>query len=112
MGGSRGGDRRTGHPPPPPPPEKSQKYRVSLQYWSGSPENHKTTEPAFNVGPSSAHQRNAILMAFRWRANDGPIKAVFGLSIPHQLQKNVIKFGPHLTKLSGSAYDAFTFAMW
>ena len=24
-------------------------------------------------GPSSAHQRNAILMAFRWRANGGPI---------------------------------------
>ena len=24
-------------PPPPPPPEKSQKYRVSYKYWSGSP---------------------------------------------------------------------------
>ena len=24
-------------------------------------------------GPSSACQRNAILMAFRWRADDGPI---------------------------------------
>ena len=35
------------------PPEKSQKYRVSYQYWSGSPENHKATKPAFNVGPSS-----------------------------------------------------------
>ena len=23
-------------------------------------------------GPSSARQRNAILMAFRWRADDGP----------------------------------------
>ena len=23
-------------------------------------------------GPSSARQRNAIYMAFRWRANDGP----------------------------------------
>ena len=23
-------------------------------------------------GPSSAHQRNAIKMAFRWRADDGP----------------------------------------
>ena len=39
------------------PPEK--KYRVSLQYWSGSPENHKAFRPAFNVGPSSARQRNA-----------------------------------------------------
>ena len=35
----------------PPPPEKSQKYRVSLQYWSGSPKNHKATKPAFNGGP-------------------------------------------------------------
>ena len=23
-------------------------------------------------GPSSARQRNAIIMAFRWRADDGP----------------------------------------
>ena len=29
-----------------------EKYRVSYQYWSGFPENHKTTKPAFNVGPS------------------------------------------------------------
>ena len=33
------------------PPEKSQKYRVSKQYRYG---------PAFNVGPPSARQRNAI----------------------------------------------------
>ena len=38
-----------------PPPEKSQK-----QYWFGSPENNKAAKPAFNVGPSSAHQRNII----------------------------------------------------
>ena len=31
------------------------------------------TKPAFNVGPSSARQRNAILMAFRWRADGGPL---------------------------------------
>ena len=53
------GDRGSG-PPPPPPPEKSQKYRISLQYWTGSPGILKTTKPAFNVGPSSARQRNAI----------------------------------------------------
>ena len=40
--------------------EKSQKYMVSYQYWSRFPENHKATETAFNVGPSSARQRNAI----------------------------------------------------
>ena len=53
-----------------------------LQYWPGSSENHKTTKPAFNVGSSSARQRNAITMAFRWRADDGPFIAVFGSSIP------------------------------
>ena len=68
-----GGDRGSG-----PPPEKSQKYRVPLQYWSG---NHKATKPAFNVGPSSACQRNAISMVFRWHANDGPLIVVFGSSL-------------------------------
>ena len=33
MGGSRGGGRGSG----PPLPEKSQHYKVSQQYWSGSP---------------------------------------------------------------------------
>ena len=74
MGGSVGGQGGM-------PPEKSQKYRVSKQYWSGSPENHDTTNPAFNVWPSSARQRNAILMAFRWWADDGPFIAVFGAYI-------------------------------
>ena len=40
-------------------------------------ENHKATQPAFNVGTSSARQRNAILMAYRWRADDGPLIVVF-----------------------------------
>ena len=68
--------------PPPPPTEKSQKERVSLQYWSDSKENHKATKAAFNVGPSSARQRNAISIAFRWQTDDGPFIAVFGSSIP------------------------------
>ena len=37
MHGSRGGSRT------PPPPEKSQKYRIFLQYWTGSPEILKAT---------------------------------------------------------------------
>ena len=32
--------------------------------------NHKATNPGFNVEPSSARQRNAIWMAFRWRADE------------------------------------------
>ena len=44
----------------PDPPEKSQKYRVSLQTGPDLLKNHKATKPAFNVGPSSARQRNTI----------------------------------------------------
>ena len=50
-----------------PPPEKAQKCRVSSHYWSGSP-------------ASSARQQNAIEMAFRWRADDGPFILVTKLS--------------------------------
>ena len=73
---------------PPPPLKNHKKYRVTLQYWSGSHENHKATKPAFNVEASPARKRNAISMAFRWRADGDPIKAIFGSSIPHQLKKS------------------------
>ena len=63
---------------PDPPPEKSQKYKGSLLYLSGSLANHKATKPAFNVGPSLARQRNAIKC--RWRADDDPLIVVFGWS--------------------------------
>ena len=89
------------------PPEKSRKYRVPLQITGPNPlKNHKATKPAFNFGPSSACQGNAMLMAFRWRADDGPFIEVFGSSIP-SLTKNkrtMIKFGPPLTKLFGSVH--------
>ena len=42
--------------------------------------NHKATK----LGSSSARQRNAIEMACRWRAVDGPLLVVFGS--PHQLK--------------------------
>ena len=53
--------------------EKSQKYRDSYQYWSGFHEKSQSYQKAFNVGPPSAHQRNAISMAFGWWADDGPL---------------------------------------
>ena len=65
-----------------PPPEKAQKCRVSSQYWSGS--------PAWSV-----RQQNAISMAFRWQADDGPFILVTKLS----------RFIA-LTKLSRSAHRA------
>ena len=78
----------------PDPPEKSQKYRVSYQYRSGSPENHKAAKSAYNGGPLSARQRYAIEMAFRWRADDGPLMLVFGSSLPLSTKKNVKKLDP------------------
>ena len=65
-----------------PPIEKAQKCRVSLRYWSRSP-------------ASSARQQNAISMAFRWRADDGPFISVT------KLYRLIA-----LTKLSRSAHGA------
>ena len=45
-------------------------------------EKHKATKPAFNVWSSSACQRNAIYMAFRWWADEGPLLGIFGSSDP------------------------------
>ena len=57
--------------------------------------NHKATKPAFNVGPSPTHHREAISMVFCWQANDGPFIAVFGSSIPPSTENFFfIKFGP------------------
>ena len=95
MRGSRGGG-GTGDTDP---PEKSQTFGVS-----GSPRNHKATKPAFNIGPAPAHQRNAIKMAFHWRADDGPLIVVFGSSLPSSPNKKNQSWTPPLTKLSGSAH--------
>ena len=71
--------------------------------------NHKATKPAFNVGPSPVHQRNAISMAFRWWVDDGPLIVVFWIIPPLINYKNVIKVGPPLTKLSGSAHGYYVY---
>ena len=49
--------------------------------------NHEATKQAFNVGPSSTRQRNAIKMVFCWRADDGPLLWYFDPSSPHQTKK-------------------------
>ena len=71
--------------------------------------NHKTTKPVFNVGSQWARQQNAISIPFRWRANDRPLLVVFGSSLPSSTKKsnkkNVVRIGPPLTKLSGSAHE-------
>ena len=65
MSGSRGeqGVRR----PPPPPPKKKKNHKNIGLLSNTDPdplENHKATKPAFNVGLSSARQRNAIKLRF------------------------------------------------
>ena len=43
-------------------------------------------------------------MAFRWRADDGPLLVVIVSSIPWSTKINVNQVGPPLKKLSGSAH--------
>ena len=84
IGGSRGGRGSDHHPPP----LKNHKNIGFLCNTGPDPlKNHKSTKPAFNVGPSSVRPGNAISMAFCWRADDGPFKAVFGSSIPPSTKK-------------------------
>ena len=80
MGGSRGGRG------PDPPPRKFTKTGFLCNTGPDPLKDYKATKPAFNVGPSSAHQRNAISKVFRWRADGGPFIAVFGSSIPLSLK--------------------------
>ena len=51
---------------------------------------HNATKPAFDVGPSSARQRNAIAMAFRWRTDDGPFISVLYLDTLSSYQLKMI----------------------
>ena len=78
-----------------PPPLKNHKNIGFLCNTGPDPlTNLIATKSAFNVGPASARQRNAISMAFRWRADGGPFTAVFISSIPHQLKKKKNKKQP------------------
>ena len=51
----------------PPPPEKSQKYRVSLQYWSGSREQSQSylarIQCRATIGMSAELHLNVVLLA-------------------------------------------------
>ena len=100
MGGSREGQGvRTS---PPPRPEKLQKYRVSLQYWSGSPEKLQLPIQHSMLG----QHRPASETPSKWRF--APQIVVFGSVLPHQTKKktkkNSVNVGPPLAKLSGSAH--------
>ena len=94
MGGSREG---TGGPDPPP-----MKNHKTIGFLTNTgPVPLKTHNMLGHVGPSSARQRNAIAMAFRWRTDDGPFISVLYLDLlsSYQLKmimiiKNVLKFPP------------------
>ena len=102
--------RGTGSPDPPPAGnDKNIGFLSNIDLVSLK--NHKATKPAFNGGPLSARQRNAISMAFHWRADDGPFIAVLGSSLPSSTKKGGIKFGPPLTKLSGSAHEILHYTL-
>ena len=65
---------------------KNHKHIKFLSNTSPDPlKNQKATMPAFNVGPSSARSQNAIKMAFRGRADDGPLIVLFCSTIPISL---------------------------
>ena len=64
------GSRRGNGGPNPPPPEKSQKCRVSKQYWCGSPEN-------ISQHSKFGHHRPASETPFKWRFAHGPNMARF-----------------------------------
>ena len=69
---------RTGGPDP---PEKSQKYRVSLQYWSGSLEKSQIYQASIQswaiIGlPAKHHLSRAIIgQPFKWLFVGGPMMA-------------------------------------
>ena len=58
-----------------------------------------------------AHHRHASETPLKWRFAGGPMMAQLKRYLdplsPNQLKKNVIKFGPPLTKLSGFAHVYF-----
>ena len=63
----------TGGPDPPTPLKNHKNIGFLSNTGQDSLKNHKATEPAFNVGPSSARQRNAI----KWRFAGGLMMARF-----------------------------------
>ena len=60
---------RAGGPDPPPPLKYHKKYRVSLQYWSGSPENSQSFQASIQcwctICPPVKHHFNGVSLAGR-----------------------------------------------
>ena len=82
-----------------PDPLKNTKLGLLSKTGPDPMKNYKATKPEFNVRPSSARQRNAIEMAFRWLADDGPdpLLVVFGSSLL-STKKTLSKLDPFWQK--------------
>ena len=95
-----------GGPGSTPPPEKLQNIGFLSKSGPDPLKNYQATDPAFNVGSSSARQRNAILMVFCWWADDGPLIVVLRSSHHSSIKRktNVVKIRPPLAKISRSAH--------
>ena len=80
MDGSRG---RTGGPDP---PEKSQKYTVYLQYWSGCPENSESYQVSIQClaifDMRAKHHLYGVSLAGHSWAKNGPLFVIFGFFLP------------------------------
>ena len=49
--------------------------------------------------------RHASETPFQWHADDDPLTVVFGSFLPSSTKKKIVKVGPPLAKLSGSAHE-------
>ena len=74
-------------------PEKSQKYRVSLQYWSGYPEKSQSYMYQASIqcwaiiGPPAKRHLNGVSLADRWWP---AFLEVFGSSLPSSTKKKTL----------------------
>ena len=90
---------------PPPPPEKSQNIGFSSNTCP-DPLKNCSCEASIQCWDSIGMPAKRHLMAFGWRADDGPLKVGLRSSLPSStLKTNVVKVGSPLTKLSGSAHE-------
>ena len=75
----------------------TKKYRVSLQYWSGSSgksQSYKASIHCWAIICTPA-KRHFIEMAFRWRADGDPLIVVFWSFLPSST-KQTVRVGPPL----------------
>ena len=66
--------------------------------------NHTATKPAFNVGPPWVASETPLKRCFAGGAMMARFSWYLDPLAPHQLKKHVVRVGPPLTKLSGSAH--------